>query len=277
MTRDGGPLPLREAADEATVGAKAANLCAALRAGLPVPDGFALPSMFVAEVASRRDKAVSALLEAYDRVGAPLVAARSSGIGEDSSQASFAGQHATVLGIRGPDQLISAVHEIWESAHGGTARVYREVLGIDSEPEIGVVIQRLVNSDTAGVLFTENPVTGADERVIDASWGLGEAVVGGLVTPDHFRVARSGEVLERTPGRKHARLRLLPDGGTGQEPVEQERIRALCLADPQLEALCALAARCEHVYAGSQDIEWAFEGEDVFLLQRRPLTTHAAA
>ncbi len=277
MTRDAGALPLREAADEATVGAKAANLCAALAVGLPVPDGLALTSAFVAQVAGGEDEAVSTLLAAYERMDAPLVAARSSGIGEDSSQASFAGQHATVLGIRGPEQLITAVHEVWESAHGEAARAYREVLGIDSEPEIGAVVQRLVKSDTAGVLFTENPVTGADERVIDASWGLGEAVVGGLVTPDHFRVARTGEVLERTPGRKNVRLRLLPDGGTEKEPVEDERIRALCLDDHHLEALCALAERCEQVYGGSQDIEWAFEGEDVFLLQRRPLTTHAAS
>ena len=96
--------------------------------------------------------------------------------------------------------------------------------------------------DTAGVMFTRHPLTGADERVIDASWGIGEAVVGSLVAPDHYRLSRDGAVLERTPGRKDRRLRILPDGGTAEEEVAEEHVRALCLGDDELASLHDLAA-----------------------------------
>jgi pyruvate,water dikinase len=165
-----------------------------------------------------------------------------------------------------------AVAEVWRSAHSESARMYRELFGLEGEPRMGVVVQRLVEPDTAGVMFTRHPMTGADERVIDASWGLGEAVVGSLVTPDHFRLRRDGEVLERTPGRKDVALRILPGGGVSHDPVPEERVRALCLGDEDLRALHALASLCESVYGGEHDIEWAIQGGAVHLLQRRPLT-----
>jgi len=136
-----------------------------------------------------------------------------------------------------------------------------------------VVVQLLVTPETACVMFTTNPVTGADETVIEASWGLGEAVVAGRVIPDHFRVSRSGEVIERLAGRKSIIYRALPDGGTVEEEVTAELVEKLCLDGEQLRELSALAERCEHVYGPARDIEWAIAGGELYLLQCRAVTT----
>jgi pyruvate,water dikinase len=135
-----------------------------------------------------------------------------------------------------------------------------------------VVVQVLVGPESAGVMFTQNPVTGADERVIEASWGLGEAVVAGRVIPDHFRLARTGEVLERVPGYKSIRCRSLPEGGTVEEDVAPELVEQLCLNDGQLCELGALAERCEQVYGPARDIEWAIADGTLYLLQCRAVT-----
>jgi pyruvate,water dikinase len=140
---------------------------------------------------------------------------------------------------------------------------------------MGVVVQELVEADTAGVLFTRNPVSGADELVIEASWGLGEAVVAGLVTPDRFRLARDGSVVDRAAGLKDVALRTDPAGGTRETEVPAELARTLCLDDPQLASLHSLAMRCDEVFGGSHDVEWAFAAARLYLLQRRALTTVA--
>jgi pyruvate, water dikinase len=265
------PLDLADARDEQELGGKAVHLGEALRAGLPVPGGLALPAAFVEAVAAGAAAAVEVLVQRYAAIAVP-VSVRSSGIGEDTEQTSFAGQHLTVLNVRTAEAVVDAVREVWRSAHSESAKMYRQLFGLEGEPRMGVVVQRLVEPDTAGVMFTRHPMTGADERVIDASWGLGEAVVGSLVAPDHFRLSRSGEVLERTPGRKDVALRILPGGGVAHDPVPEERVRALCLADEELRALHELATLCETVYGGEHDIEWAIQGGAVHLLQRRPLT-----
>src|SRR5919106_2481859 len=121
-------------------------------------------------------------------------------------------------------------------------------------------------------MFTKNPINGADERVIEASWGLGEAVVAGQVIPDRFRVSRSGEVLERVPGVKQIAIRSAPDGGTFEEQVPTEQIEQLCLDDQQLTKLNSLAERCEQVYGEGRDIEWAIADGELYLLQCRAVT-----
>jgi pyruvate,water dikinase len=121
-------------------------------------------------------------------------------------------------------------------------------------------------------MFTTNPVTGADERMIEASWGLGEAVVAGQVIPDNYRVHRSGEVLERTPGLKKIAIRTLPEGGTFEQQVAPELVERLCLDDDQLAELNRLAERCEQVYGQGRDIEWAFADGMLHLLQCRAVT-----
>src|SRR5262249_43928123 len=142
-----------------------------------------------------------------------------------------------------------------------------------TQPSVGVVIQTLLNPTAAGVMFTENPVTGADERLIEASWGLGEAVVAGLVVPDHFRVDRTGQVLERKAGRKRMAIRSLPNGGTFEEKLPPAQVTQLCLDDAQLVALGELALQCERVYGPRRDIEWAIQDGKLFLLQCRAVTT----
>jgi len=137
---------------------------------------------------------------------------------------------------------------------------------------MAVVVQRLVDSEVAGVMFTRNPMTGADERVIEASWGLGEAVVAGLVTPDHWVLDASGQTTRFIVGEKDIAIRRTASG-TAEEPVDDSLIETPCLDDTQLAALHGLAITCDRVYGSSgHDIEFAFAGGELYLLQRRPIT-----
>jgi pyruvate,water dikinase len=262
-------VPLTEAADAAAFGGKAVALGTAARAGLPVPPGFAL-SVDAVEAVVRGDPDVLSALHAACAGGNPL-AVRSSAVGEDSGTASFAGVHRTVLGLCRPDAVLAAVRRVHASGDAAGARAYRSRLGL-GPCRMGVVIQELVAADVAGVLFTRNPVTGAAERVIEASWGLGEAVVAGLVVPDRYRLDAQGRVLERSAGEKDVALRAGP-GGTEEVAVAGPAVHAPCLDDAQLATLHALADACDAVYGTREhDIEFAFSGGAVFLLQRRPIT-----
>ena len=264
-------VPLADARDERAFGGKAVQLGAAIRAGLPVPDGVALTAD-LAEAVARGDRAARATIEEVaDRLAGPL-AVRSSAIGEDSDAASFAGQHATVLNVLGAAATVRAVEAVWRSAWSESALAYRRRVGAAGPVRMGVVVQRLVAAEVAGVLFTRNPITGADELVIEASWGLGEAVVQGLVVPDLYRVARTGEVVEHRAGAKEVIVRRLAGGGTRAEPVEPGVAGRLCLADAHLLALSRVALGCDEVFGpGPHDIEWAFEAGAPYLLQRRPI------
>jgi pyruvate,water dikinase len=137
---------------------------------------------------------------------------------------------------------------------------------------MAVVVQELVDAECSGVLFSRNPLDGSDELVIEAAWGLGEAVVAGLVTPDRFRLAPDGTVFERAAGVKDVAVRIDPAGGTRETQVPAELVRALCLDDAKLAALHALAASCDQVFDGANDLEWAFVSGRLYLLQRRTLT-----
>lgn len=270
-------VPLADARDERTFGGKAVQLGAGIRAGLHVPDGFALAAELVDAIARSNEAALADVGAVCSRLIGPL-AVRSSAVGEDSVAASFAGQHATFLNVRGVAAVVEAVGAVWRSASSESALAYRRRVGAEGDVRIGVVVQKLVAADVAGVVFTCNPVTGADELVIEASWGLGEAIVQGLVVPDLYRVARSGEVLARTAGSKEVAVRLLADGDTDREPVEPRLVETLCLADTELRALFELASRCKDVFGpGPHDIEWAFESGALYLLQRRPVTASTMA
>jgi hypothetical protein len=141
---------------------------------------------------------------------------------------------------------------------------------------VGVVVQSLLAPDTAGVMFTRNPINDADEVLIESAWGLGEVVVSGRVIPDTFRVDRSGRVLEQTPGFKKIAIRPCPDGGTYEEKLAPEQREALSLDDEQVDELSALAARCDEVYGPARDIEWAFAGGQLYLLLCRAVTRVAS-
>ena len=265
----GALAALEAAVDEAVFGGKAAQLAAALAAGLPVPGGFALGW-----------EAVRAVTAGEADLGPLLVglapgpwAVRSSAIGEDSAGASFAGTHLSVLGVVGAAAVQDAVRRVHDSAHDPAAIAYREQHGLDPAPRMAVVLQEMVACDVAGVLFTRHPVTGARERLIEASWGLGEMVVSGQVTPDQYRLSPDGVPLEYTTGEKDIALRLGPDGSVAEHDVDPDLVEARCLDDSRLQELHRLASACDGVFGvADHDIEFAFAGDRLFLLQRRPIT-----
>jgi pyruvate,water dikinase len=264
-------VPLEKARDDSVFGSKAVGLGEAARGGLPLPPGVALSGSIVEAVAAGEERAIKKVAKSCRPLRGPL-AVRSSAVDEDGAEASFAGQHVTLLNVLSSEDLSEALREIWWSANSDSAITYRQRVGLFTRPSVGVVVQALLDPEIAGVMFTQNPVTGADERMIEASWGLGEAVVAGLVIPDNYRVDRSGEVLERTPGVKKIAIRTLPDGGTFEEEVPPELVERLCLDDDQLADLNRLAGRCEQVYGPARDIEWAFADGQLYLLQCRAVT-----
>lgn len=264
-------VSLISADDEVRFGGKAVGLGRALRSGLPVPDGVALSVDFVAAVVRTDRSAHERLQREFATLGA-AAAVRSSAVGEDARDVSFAGQHVTVLNVDGFEALVHAIGEVYRSAHSASALAYRRRLGIEAAPRIAVAVQRLIEPDSAGVMFTRNPATGAEERVIEASWGLGEAVVSGLVVPDFYRVGADGRVLERSPGEKDVALRATAGGGTQEIAVDRALVNAPVLDDVQLGELHRLAARCEAVYGRNLDMEWAFAGTALYLLQCRSIT-----
>lgn len=265
------PLPLAAVTDARVYGGKAAALGTAVRAGLPVPPGVALPAALVEALdADRAGRDV--VRDVAARLGGPL-AVRSSAADEDGSASSFAGQHLTVLNPGTPDDVVDAVVRVAASARSASALGYRRLRGADEEPCCGVLLQRLVPASVAGVLFSRDPVTGADELLVEASWALGEAVVDGLVTPDLYRLDRAGTLVDRAVGTKDRAVVPRPRGGTETVPVAPDRVHRACLTPDDLVTLAGLARRCDEVFGGPSDLEWALAGGDVALLQRRPITT----
>lgn len=265
-------VPLVDARETALFGSKAVGLGDALRAGLPVPPGIALSGDAVEAVATNEPAVIEDVTRAAAALPLPL-AVRSSAADEDGAEASFAGQHVTLLNVESQDGVVAALHEIWWSANSDSAISYRQRVGLVTRPSVGVVVQSLLDPDVAGVMFTQNPVTGAAERMIEASWGLGEAVVAGLVIPDNYVLDAEGTVVQRTAGRKQVAVKSAPDGGTVEEAVPDDLVEAFCLDDAQLADLGRLATRCEEVYGPGRDIEWAFAGGQLYLLQCRAVTT----
>ena len=264
-------VPLADADDESRFGAKATGLGAAERNGLRIPPGVALSGTIVDLVAAQEPSAIEQVVDATRSLAAPL-AVRSSAADEDGADASFAGQHLTLLNVPSADDVCAAVREIWWSANSDSAITYRQRVGLFARPSVGVVVQSLLDPDVAGVMFTQNPINRADERLIEASWGLGEVVVAGRVIPDTFRMDRAGVVLERTPGLKKIAIRAASDGGTREETVAPELVEQLCLDDDQLAQLNELAGQSEQAYGPARDIEWAFAAGQLYLLQCRAVT-----
>ena len=240
-------VPLDEARDDAVFGSKAVGLGRR-------PGRAAAPARRRALGADRRGRRKRR--GTRDRggrrrlvrpLGGPL-AVRSSAVDEDGAEASFAGQHLTLLNVPSCDEVRDALREIWWSANSDSAITYRQRVGLFHRPSVGVVVQALLDPDVAGVMFTQNPVTGADERVIEASWGLGEAVVRVPSSRTTSASTARVEVLERRPGSRTSPSAAYRRGGTVEEEVGPELVERLCLDDDQLEELNGLAARCEEVY-----------------------------
>lgn len=209
------------------------------------------------------------------------VAVRSSATAEDMPEASFAGQQDTYLWVKGADAVIEKVRDCWASLYTTRAVAYREKNSIPQvDVLMSVAVQKMVNARTAGVAMTLDPGTGDRTKiVIDASWGLGEMVVSGVVTPDNYKVEKVlEEILERKISDKH--VELVGDceiGEAVEREVDAERRAMACLSDAEVLAVARLAKRLEKQNGCPQDVEWAFdadlpEGENLLALQSRPET-----
>src|SRR5918993_1473776 len=250
--------PLDEGGERAELGGKGASLARLTAAGLPVPDGFAVtvPAFRAYTAAASMPADVAAeILAAYTALGAPPVAVRSSATAEDAAHASYAGQHDSFLDVTGADEVLAAVERCWASLHTERAVAYRARHSGD-EGGLAVVVQRMVDADAAGVLFTADPVTGDDTVItINAAWGLGEALVSGQVTPDTFAI-------DRASGRLKDRATVL---GTREDHPT--------LTESQAERLAGLGVRIEALDSQPVDVEWCRNGDDLWVVQARPITT----
>jgi pyruvate,water dikinase len=213
---------------------------------------------------------------AYQKMGdSMIVAVRSSATAEDLPDASFAGQQDTFLNIRGEDALIEAVRKCWASLYGARAIYYRAKQGFDDRSvDIAVVVQELVNSEKAGVLFTSHPVTGEPTTIIEGSWGLGEAVVSGTVSPDNYIFdQRSKRVIDQYIAKKI--IEIIPDGEAGTKIVEipADRQSIPVLSSEEVERLATFGSVAEKHYGVPQDVEWGIVGNEIYILQSRPITT----
>ena len=305
-------------ADAAAFGGKSSTLGELIAAGIPVPPGFAVSTTafraFVAEAGL--DGMIAAELgrmapDDVDSVGAashaisqamrfaPVpdavrdeiggryaelgddvpVAVRSSALGEDSQDATYAGQQETYLWVRGADHVCDALRDCWVSLYSPPAIAYRARLSDGDpgeEPAMGVAVQQMVDAEVSGVLFTCNPVSGDPSMVaVNASWGLGLAVVGGEVTPDDFLVSK----VTREVVREHVHskdVEYVPDaGGRGAVRVDvpEERRGVACLDAAALEALVEVAGRIERYFGSHQDVEWVIARDGaLFVVQSRPVT-----
>ena len=208
--------------------------------------------------------------------GRVTVAVRSSATAEDLPGASFAGQHDTYLNIPSEDDTVRAVLDCWASLWSSHAMAYREMQKIPQlDVSMSVVVQKLVYATAAGVVFTANPVTGdTSEVVINAAWGLGEAVVSGMVTPDYIVVSKQGLTVKSAQiAEKDVMVVREGDLGTKQTPVPAEKRSAPVLSDGQIRQLSEMAIALEASCGQPQDIEFAIEADQISLLQCRPITT----
>ncbi len=237
-------VPLPDASERC--GAKARNLGLLLRAGFRVPAGFVIPDPL-------GDPGWEREIEAgLHRLGPGPFAVRSSALAEDGVESSFAGQLATTLGVTTTAEVIEAVHRSAASCSSPEAVAYAARTDREAPASAGVIVQVMVQPETAGVMFTRHPVTGAEQVVIEAARGLGEAVVAGTVTPEAYLV----------------------DGVHVQ--VARHRGGQL-LTTAQALALAALGRDVESLFGRPQDIEWAIAGDDIWVLQARPITTAPSA
>ncbi|MEX0652622.1 MAG: PEP/pyruvate-binding domain-containing protein [Phycisphaeraceae bacterium] len=283
MTAGAYVQPLAACCELVRCGGKAVQLGALLRAGLTVPGGFCVTTAAY-QLATASDEAVpeevaEQVVAAYQAMGSPAVAVRSSATAEDAAGASMAGQHETVLNVQGPQAVLDAVARCWQSLGSARAEAYRTHRGVNEAKEtaaMAVVVQELVPAAKAGVLFTTSPTRGAThEMLIEAAFGLGESVVSGEVQPDTLRLDRAtGAVLEARIARKARWV----DPATGKAAALPEHQREIpCLNAQEVDQLYRLGLEVAEQLGRAQDVEWAIAGERLWVLQARPITTLADA
>ncbi|HUP73922.1 MAG TPA: phosphoenolpyruvate synthase [Acidimicrobiales bacterium] len=298
--------------DTGIAGGKGANLGELRSAGLPAPDGFvvvaqaylrALDEAGARELVHKKidnvnpsdtdglaalskemtsllrregtpDAVKAEVLAAYDRLGRGAVAVRSSATSEDTAGASFAGMNRTYTNVAGEAELMRAIVGCWASLFGPRALAYRATKGLTEEPAIAVVVQRMVDSDRSGVAFTVDPTTGDPSHiVIEAALGLGEVVVSGQVEPDTYVVSKSDlHVVDERIGVQSFQI---VRSARGEERIvlDHDQAGSRKLSDRQIHEVADLARRVEQHYGEPQDLEWCFEGEELFVVQSRPITT----
>jgi pyruvate, water dikinase len=295
------PFGEQDCLEVAQVGGKGASLARMTSLGLPVPPGYVVPAGALAhampdggtellELARRQDADGAqalvrdvdldpalreAVLRAYAELGDgdPPVAVRSSACAEDSEEASFAGQQETYLHVRGGDSLRARIRDCWASFFSERALFYRAQKGSLDDLGMAVVVQRMVQADLAGVLFTCDPVRKRSDRmVVEAVLGLGEAVVSGQVTPDHYVLKRDGSVKKAQVHEQPYAIVALPDGGVAEQPLDAEAGGARKASDEVLAELARIGDDLEQRLGRPQDIEWAVQDGEIFVLQARPVT-----
>ena len=295
------------------IGGKGQSLARLASAGLPVPNGFHvttaayndfvarhhLEDSIEAQLATIKESAdevpddvastiaalftdheiqpeiATGVLQAYHKLGSLAVAVRSSATAEDLPDASFAGQQESFLNVSGNDQLLDAVRRCWASLWTARAITYRHRHHIPAdEVSLAVVVQVIVAADASGIVFTADPVTGDDTLIeINAAWGLGEAVVGGQVTPDTITVDRASGRIMRTLINVKTIMTGLADDSTVTLPVPKDRQATPALTESQAARLTDLAIMVEDLFKDPMDIEWCREDDQLYILQARPITT----
>jgi pyruvate,water dikinase len=270
--------------DAALVGGKVANL-SQLAGAYPVPEGFCLTAAAFecsspGQLARELDQALRqsyAALATQCQAQDLRVAVRSSAADEDGNHDSFAGQHDTYLNVQGASAVAAAVQRCWASAYTPRTLAYRQQRGLSQHCiRLAVLVQRLVPAGVSAVVFSANPLTGArDELVINASWGLGESIVGGLVTPDMLIVDKAAKIVRRRQIADKRRMTVSVPGGTHEVDVPRVLRTRPALSDKQVAELAALGCSLEQRMGYPVDIECAYQGDMLYLLQCRPITTFA--
>jgi phosphohistidine swiveling domain-containing protein len=275
MKQSGLIKPLKDVrmVDASVVGGKGASLGELLAAGFPVPNGF----IILAEASkyakdSLPTEVQKEILDAFNKLKTKKVAVRSSALAEDSVDASWAGQFESFLNVGG-DHLLETIKECWQSAQSGRAVAYAACKHAADHGAVAVVVQEMVDSAVSGVLFTINPIKHDHQLIIESSYGLGEMVVQGKVTPDRFAIDKQDlSVTQRQINSKNMQLIMRGDKNIEISVAAKLRNRS-SLSDDTLQALARLGIAIEEHYNKPQDIEWAVEGDNIIILQSRPLTT----
>ena len=260
---------LKDATNVTVVGGKAKALSSMIHGGFKVPEGFVLSADAYDVMNPDLD---AALLDAFDSLGASFVAVRSSAINEDGMNAAWAGQLDTFLNCSRLD-LVLKVKRCLKSAETARAKAYALQRGIEATA-VAVIVQEMIDSDVSGVAFSRHPITGAvDQVVIEAGFGLGEAIVSGQVTPDTYTVSkRDGQIISKHMG---IQQRMLVRGADGENAWEDLNGRASVqkLSDEQIIAVCELTRGLEEFFGYPVDVEWATKNGTIHILQCRPITT----
>lgn len=262
--------------DVAIAGGKGASLGEMSKAGIPVPPGFIITSKAYKQFYNTELPAdfIEEIYQAFEKLGAQRVAVRSSAVAEDSKTASWAGQLESYLNTTKAD-LIENIRKCWNSIKSDRALSYAAHQDLNEEDLIvAVVVQKMVNSESSGVMFTINPVTGnRDELMIEAGWGLGEMLVQGMITPDNFIVDKQSLEITSKDIQEQEMMMVTKEVGNVEVAVPVDQRLKPALTDGQVRELAVLGKKIEDHYGSPQDIEWALEGGQLFIVQSRPVTT----